>query len=131
MRWCPGVIGRPNSKCPFCMGEVPWELLRSKSFPCPTCEAPLRVKGPSTPFMALLLACGYWLTYVTAERMGLEGNVLFMFTLLLGGAGGLVLGMVVGSIHGRLLGFGLEPDPIIIEGGGILNLDSKPKDRSK
>jgi hypothetical protein len=64
--------------------------------------------------------------------MGLEGYVLLMVTLLLGYPAGIVVSIVVGSFHGRWFRLALEPDPSpVIDGGGILHLDSSPTDRSK
>ena len=121
---------RPNSKCPFCAGDVPWTVLSSSKVPrCPTCNAPLRVRF-SLLLLLPLAACGYWLTYAIAGRMGLTGFGLFIMTFLLGYLAGIFLIVSVGAIWGRFFPLPLEPDPgSVVDDGRILHLDAPPRDR--
>ncbi len=81
------VLRVRQMKCPICAGDVPCKLLRSKTFECPACKESLRVKDFS-PLLTIvltitLMVCGYWLTFVIGEQLGLEGNGLFTVTLFL------------------------------------------------
>jgi len=118
----------PNTKCPVCAGEVPGTALRSGTFPCPNCKEPLRLRDWSPLLIIPLQACGFGLTFVVAERLGLEGNGLFMVTLFLGSVGGLVVAGVLGLLWGWLLPMPLERDPgRAFDDGGILHIESPPR----
>ncbi len=119
-------------KCPVCGGEVPRTVLRSKTFPCPICKEPLLVRDWSPLLTVAVTACGYWLTFVIAERLGPKGNGLFVATLFLGTAGGLVAASVLGLLWGWLFPVPLEraPGPGSHD-GGILHIDSAPGPRNR
>lgn len=121
-----------ETKCPVCGGGVPGAVLRSKTFPCPICKEPLRVRDWSPLLTVALAACGYGLTFVIAERLGLKGNGLLMATLFLGTAGGLVAAGVLGLLWGCLFPVPLEtaPGPGSHD-GGILHIDSAPGPRNR
>jgi hypothetical protein len=122
----------PEMKCPVCAGEVPRALLRSKTFPCPTCKKPLRVRDWN-PLLAIpLLACGYSLTFVIAERMGLKGYGLLIVTIFLGCAASFAVGGVLGLLLAWVfcLPPRLEMDPGPgFDDGGILHIESPPRPR--
>ena len=112
--------------CPVCGSEVPRMLLHSKTFPCPTCKEWLRVKGLSPLLIIPLVACGYWLAFVTAERVGLKGNELLIVTLL----SGPFVTIPLGSVLGVLLAWVFRIPPRLLRGpgprssdGGILHID--------
>ena len=116
--------------CPVCAGEVPRMLLRSKTFSCPTCKEPLRARDGSRLLSIPLAACGYSLTYVVAERMGLKGIGLLIVTLFLG----LAATYAVAGVLGLLLGWAfcvpprleIDPGPGFND-GGILHIESPPR----
>ncbi len=119
-------------KCPVCGGEVPRTALRSKIFPCPTCKESLRSKEWSPLWVLPLAACGYLLTFLTAEWMGLKGNALFMVTVLLGPFAAIpaasVLGLSLAWVFGIPPRLKRDPGPRAYD-GGILHIDSAPGPR--
>ena len=121
------LIQRPNGKCPFCAGDVPWTLLNSGTFACPTCNGPLHV-AEASPVPAIVIGFGSWpLGFIIAGRMGLKGNSL-LFVGFFGGfvASALVVALL-GSILGSLVPPRLEPDPgPSFSDGGVLHIDSPP-----
>ena len=124
-------------ECPICGGDVPRKLLRSKTFECPTCKVSLRVKDLSQlltiVLIIVLLVCGYWLSFVIGEQLGLEGNGLFTATLFLGPIGGVLVSVILGVFIGGVVGVApqLEDDPgPTVEDGRILHIDSPPPPRN-
>ena len=120
-------------KCPVCGGEVPRTVLRSKTIQCPTCKEWLRVRGLSPLLIIPLAACGYWLAFVAAERVGLRGNALLMVTVLLGPFAGLpvasVLGLLLAWVFRIPPRLQRDPGPRSSD-GGILHIDSPPGPRN-
>ena len=119
-------------KCPVCQGEVARTLLRSNTFPCPTCKQPLRVKEWSPLLIIPLAACGYSLTFIIAERMGLKGNGLFLVTLFVGSPASIAVAAVLGGLLGWVLRVppSLERDPGPgFNDGGILHIEPPPGPR--
>ena len=117
-------------KCPVCAGEVPGTLLRSESFLCPVCKEPLRVREFSVLWAIPLVAGGFWLTFLIAERLGLKGSELHLVTLLVGFPATWLLVCVVGVLWGWVfcLPLPLERDPgPERDDGGILHINSPPK----
>ena len=121
-------------KCPVCGGEVPRTVLRSKTFPCPTCKEQLRHRDWSPLLTTLLGVCGYSLTFVIAERMGLRGNGLLVATIFLGPLAGFLVGAVlvlpqawVFCIPPRLQ---RDPGPRSSD-GGVLHIESPPGPRDR
>ena len=120
----------PNTKCPACAGEVPGTVLRSGTFPCPICKQPLRVKDRNPLLIIPLMACGFWLTFIAGEQLGLKDNGLFMVTLFIGPAGGIVVAALLGLLWGWLFPVPLERDPgPAFDDGGILHIESPPRPR--
>jgi hypothetical protein len=120
----------PNTKCPVCAGEVPGTALRSGTFPCPICNEPLRVRDWSPLLIIPSAGCGYWLTFVIGERLGLKGDWLLSATFFLGSVGGLVVAGVLGLVWGWLFPVPLEAAPVPpSEDGGILHIESPPTRR--
>ena len=119
-------------KCPVCAGEVPRTLLRSKTFPCPACKEPLRVRDFSLLLAIPLAAGGYSLVFVIAQRMGLRGYALLIVTIFLGCAASFLVASVVGGFLGWILCLPppLERDPGPgFADGGVLHIDSPPRPR--
>jgi hypothetical protein len=119
-------------KCPVCAGEVPRTLLRSKTFPCPVCKEPLRVREASPLLGFPLAACCYWLSFVIAERMGLKGYGLLIVTIFLGCAATFLVAAVLGGLSGWAfrLPLRLERDPGPgFDDGGVLHIESPPRPR--
>jgi len=119
---------RKQSKCPFCAGKVPWARLDSKTFLCPTCNAPLRVAESNGLLGYLFLAAGWPVAFIVAGRMGLKGNTLLFGGFIGGFVVGVLLTTLVGSIAGSLIRPRLEPDPGPgLSDGGVLHIESPPK----
>jgi len=118
--------------CPSCGGEVPRMLLRSKTFPCPTCKESLRSKEWSPLWGFPIAACGWTLAFVVAERMGLKGGGLLFATILLGTAATLLVPAVIVLLLAWVFGVppSLEKDPgPDLYDGRILRIESPPKPR--
>lgn len=117
----------PITKCPACGGEVSGRLLRSGTFPCPNCNEPLRVREFNILLTIPVAACGYSLTFLIAQQMGLTGNGLFMVTLFLGCPASFLVSGVLGLLYGWLFPMPLERDPGPgFDDGGILHIESPP-----
>ena len=119
-------------KCPVCAGEVPRTLLRSKTFPCPTCKEALRPTEWSPLWGYPLLACGWTLTYVGAERMGLKGYGLLYVTIFVGFAASFLVPAVIALLLAWVFCVPppLETDPGPgFDDGGVLHIDSPPRPR--
>jgi len=120
-------------KCSVCGGGVPRAAPRSKTFQCPTCKEWLRVRGLSPLLIIPLGACGYWLAFVIAERVGLKGNALLMVTLLLGPFAGMpvagVLGLLLAWVFHIPPRLQRDPGPRSSD-GGILHIDSSREPRN-
>jgi hypothetical protein len=104
-------------------------LLRSKTFPCPTCKEALRPTEWNPLWGFPLLACGWTLTYVGAERMGLEGWGLLFATILLGFAAAFLIPAVIALLLAWVFNVppSLERDPgPALDDGGVLHIDSPP-----
>ena len=111
---------------------MPRTLLRSKTFSCPTCEEGLRVRQLSRLWGLPLVACGYTLTFVVAEKMGLKGNGLLMVTVFLGPVVGILVGVVLGLVSAWVFRIPppLERDPGLgFEYSGVLHIDSQRRSR--
>jgi hypothetical protein len=109
---------------------MPTELLRSKTFPCPNCKVPLREREFSLLLAIPVSACGYSLTFLIAERMGLKGAGLFMVTVFIGCPASFLVAGVLGLLLGWVfcLPPRLERDPgPHFNDGGVLHIDSPPK----
>ena len=120
-------------KCPVCGGKVPRTVLRSKTFPCPTCKEQLRHRDWSLLQIMLLGVCGYWLTFVVAERIGLKGNGLLATTILLGPLASFLVGAVLVLLLAWVFCIPprLERDPASrSHDGGILHINSPPGPRN-
>ena len=119
-------------RCPICAGQVPRTLLHCKTLACPTCKVRLRARDFS-PLLAIpLAACGYSLTFVIAQRMGLKGYGLLIVTILLGCAASFLLAGMLGGLLGWVfcLPPRLERDPGPgFADGGILHIPSAPRPR--
>ena len=118
----------PITKCPVCKGEVPSTLLRSETFPCPTCKEPLRVRDFSMLLTFPALALGWLLTYRLAHPMGLKGYALFFVTFIGGYPMGMLAVGVIGGILARIVPVPLDRDlGDDFADGGVLHIDSPPK----
>ena len=127
---CPGFKRVIKLKCPVCGSEVPGTVLRSGTFPCPTCKEPIRIRDSSPLLVIPYAACGYSLTFLAAQKIGLKGYGLLIATIFLGCAATFLLGFVVVGLLGWVFRLPprLERDPGPgSDDGGILHINSPPR----
>ena len=111
---------------------MPRGLLRSNNFSCPTCKVRLRLKEWSPLLGVPWAACAWGLTFLIAERMGLNGWGLLLATIFLGSVAGLLVTAAIVLLLAWVFRIPppLERDPgPALYDGGILHIESPPGPR--
>ncbi len=79
--------------------------------------------------MVPFVICGYGLTFLIAERMGLEGGALFLTTAFVGPLMAVGVGGVLGLLRGSLFRFAWQVEVAsrpATDDGKLLHIDSAP-----
>lgn len=84
-------------ECPACKAEVPrWEIGRG-TFPCPSCQEPIRRPPPSRLWGVAALVFGLPLGYFLCKLFALQdNNQVLLGTIFLGLPAGLVVVRLIG-----------------------------------
>ena len=103
-------------RCPVCAGAVPRWVRTRKTFPCPNCKEPIRVRDFSKLWGIPLSVCGLSLTFLAAYLMGLRGNTLLLVTVLLATPAAFLLSASIGLLAAMLsLFYGVDLLPWELE----------------
>jgi hypothetical protein len=112
-------------KCPVCRREVPKAFIRRDTFPCPNCNAPLRIPQLNrSALAAVLVACGFSAAILIPYTLGLRQNALIAAAIILLAPCGIGLGFVLGAALGYFFPR-LERDPGW-QDGEILHITPRP-----
>ena len=98
-------------KCPVCRREVAKAFIRRTTFPCPNCDAPLRIPQLNRSVLAAaLVVFGFSAAILIPYTLGLRENALIAAAIVLLAPCGIGLGLVLGAVLGYFFPR-LEKDP--------------------